>query len=128
MRHLPWVILSIAISAILTAMVVSTALHSALMFFGIADIRVLGSPLALSTVIAVVVGLAGFLVVLRTRKYVTFIDEVVGELAKVSWPTREETVKASITVVGTTIFTAALLASYDYVFKNIADYFLFNQS
>lgn len=128
MRHLPWVILSIAIAAILTILMVSTALHSAFMFFGIADIRVLGSPLALSSVIAILVGIGGFLFVLRTRRYVTFIDEVVGELAKVAWPTREETVKASITVVGTTVFTAALLASYDYVFKNIADYFLFNQS
>jgi preprotein translocase subunit SecE len=125
MRHLPWVILSVAITAILTVMVVSAAVHSAFAFFGVADIRVLGTPVALSSLMAFLSGAALFIVVIRTHKWMTFIDEVVGELAKVSWPTREETVRASITVVATTVFTAALLGGYDFVWKNVADYFLF---
>lgn len=125
MRHLPWVILSVAITAILTVMVVSAAVHSAFAFFGVADLRILGTPLSLSSLIALLSGGALFLIVIRTQKYVTFIDEVVGELAKVSWPSREETVRASITVIATTVFTAALLAGYDFVWKNVADYFLF---
>jgi preprotein translocase SecE subunit len=128
MRHMPWVILSIAAAAILTMLVVSSAVHSAFAFFGVADIRVLGTPIALSGLIAMLTGAGGFLFVLRNQRYTTFIDEVVGELAKVAWPTREETVRASLTVVGTTIFTAALLAGYDFVWKNVADYFLFSAS
>lgn len=125
MRHLPWVILSIAVAAMLTVVVVSAAVDSAFAFFGVADIRVFGSPLALSSLIAIGSGAAVFIVVLRVRRWVTFIDEVVGELAKVSWPTREETVRASVTVVATTVFTAALLGGYDFLWKNVADYFLF---
>lgn len=128
MRHLPWVILSVAVAAILTIMVVSSAVHSAFAFFGVADLRIFGSPLALSSLIAVLVGGGGFLFVIRSRRYMTFIDEVVGELAKVSWPTREETVRASITVVATTVFTASLMAGYDLIWKNVADYFLFSAS
>jgi preprotein translocase subunit SecE len=55
-----------------------------------------------------------------------FTDEVVGELARVTWPTRDETVRASVTVIFTTIFSASLLAAYDFLWKNIADYFLFS--
>jgi preprotein translocase SecE subunit len=45
----------------------------------------------------------------------------------VTWPSREETVRASTTVVLTTLFMASLLAVYDFTWKNLADLFLFTE-
>ena len=87
MRHLPWVILTNAIAAILTMLVVSAAVHSGFSRFGVADWRI-ASLVPLSSVIAFLSGVAVFVVMTRTRKVMTFTDEVIGELFKVSWPTR----------------------------------------
>ena len=124
MRHLPWVILVDVIAAILTILIVSSLVHSGFGRFGIADFRVFGSPVALSSAIAMLSGVASFIFLVRYRRAMVFTDEVIGELLKVTWPSREETLRASITVVATTIFTAALLAAYDYIWKNVADFFL----
>lgn len=124
MRHLPWVILVDVIVAIFTILVVSSALHSGFGRFGIADFRLLGSPVALSSAIAFASGIGAFVFLIRYRRAMTFTDEVIGELFKVTWPSREETLRASITVVATTVFTAALLAAYDLIWKNVADFFL----
>lgn len=126
MRHLPWVILTNVVAAILTMLVVSAAVHSGFARFGVADFRLFYTPVPLSSLIAFLTGVVVFVVMTRTRSVMTFTDEVIGELFKVSWPTRDETLRASITVVGTTAFTAALLAAYDYVWKNVADYVFFN--
>ena len=130
MRHLPWVILTNVVAAILTIVVVSAAVHSGLARFGptlgVADYRILGTPVFLSSVIAVLAGAGVFGFMTRSRRVMTFTDEVIGELFKVSWPTRDETLRASITVVATTAFTAGLLAAYDYLWKNVADYVFFN--
>jgi preprotein translocase subunit SecE len=124
MRHLPWVILVDVIATILVILLVSAMTHSGFGRFGIADFRIFGSPIALSTAIAFGTGIATFVFLVRYKRAMTFTDEVIGELFKVTWPSREETLKASITVVATTVFTAALLAAYDYIWKNVADFFL----
>ncbi|NCG17818.1 MAG: preprotein translocase subunit SecE, partial [Rhodobacterales bacterium] len=63
-----------------------------------------------------------------TPKIVQFTDEVIGELVTVTWPTRDETVRASTTVVLTTLFVAAVLAFYDLIWKSIADMILFTEA
>ena len=80
-----------------------------------------------SSVIALVGGAGLFIFLIRNKKYLAFTDETIGELAKVTWPTREETVRASVTVILTTVFIASLLSAYDYVWKNLADFFLFTE-
>ena len=127
MRHFPWVILSFVCTGILTMLVMNAALHSGFARFGVANTMLLGL-VSLSQLISVVSGIVTFVVLLRVRKVMTFTDEVLGELFKVSWPQREETLRASITVVGTAVFIASLLSVYDYIWKNVADYFLFTAS
>jgi preprotein translocase subunit SecE len=46
-----------------------------------------------------------------------FVREVRGELRKVVWPTRSETVNYSIVVVVTLIFFGALIFAVDWVFS-----------
>lgn len=127
MNHQRYVLLSFTLGAILMGLVVQSATVSAFAQFAFPDSRLLGL-LNTTTVIALASGLVTFVIMIRNRKAIQFTDEVVGELMQVSWPTRDETVRASTTVVLTTLFTAAVLAGYDLIWKNLADLILFTQS
>jgi preprotein translocase subunit SecE len=125
MRHLTWVILAFVVAAFLVIIVMGSAVGSAFTRFGYPDYRLLGL-MSTSSLISVLAGITTFVALIRNQKVMVFTDEVVGELARVTWPTRDETVRASVTVIFTTIFSASLLAAYDFLWKNIADYFLFS--
>jgi preprotein translocase subunit SecE len=45
-----------------------------------------------------------------------FIKEVIAELKKVAWPTRQETVAYSIVVLVSSVVIAALIFAMDFVF------------
>jgi len=112
------------VSAILTGLVVQSACASLFAQFAIPDTRLLGL-LDTSSVLSIVSAGGVFFGLLRHRTATKFVDDVVSELLRVVWPTRDETVRASTTVAITTIFTAALLAVYDLIWKNLADLVLF---
>lgn len=130
MRYLPWVILTNVASALLAVVVINSAIGSAIATFGadygVTNFAIMNTPVTLGMVVALVGGAAVFGYMTRVERVMTFTHEVIGELARVTWPTRDEVVKASVTVVGTTAFTAALLAGFDYLWKNVADYVFFN--
>jgi len=44
-----------------------------------------------------------------------FFTEVKNELAKVVWPTRNETVKYTLTVIVFSVIVAAILGAFDYL-------------
>jgi preprotein translocase SecE subunit len=112
--------------AILVGLVVQAACVSAFAQFAMPDYRVAGL-LNRSSVLALFGGGASFVAMIRYKQAIRFTDEVVGELLLVTWPTRDETVRASTTVVLTTLFTAAVLAFYDLIWKNLADIVLFTE-
>ena len=57
-------------------------------------------------------------------KLVQFLKEVRVELAKVSWPTRNQTVLYTLVVIGISLFLAAFLGLMDFGYKFIIDKFL----
>jgi len=117
-------LLTFIVTAILAGLTIKAASVSALLELAYPDNLLMGL-LTTTTTFALVGGTVTFGVLIRTKKAITFTDEVVGELKQVIWPTRDETVRASTTVVLTTLFTAGLLAIYDYIWKNLADMILF---
>jgi preprotein translocase SecE subunit len=121
-----YVLLVFVIGAILVGFSVESAMSSAFAQFAVPDTRLLG-VLNTSSLLALLSGLATFVILLRSRAALTFVGEVVGELVRVTWPTREEAVRASTTVVLTTVFMASLMAVYDFTWKNLADLFLFTE-
>jgi preprotein translocase subunit SecE len=121
-----WVMLAFIVGAILVGLSVQAACVSAFAQFAVPDNRMLGL-VSKSTAIALASGGLSFLVAIKNAKWLKFSDEVVGELIRVTWPSREETVRASTTVVLTTLFTAAVLAGYDVIWKNLADLILFTE-
>jgi len=46
----------------------------------------------------------------------TFLKEVKAELKKVNWPTRHETIKYTLIVIGISLVVMILLGSLDFVF------------
>ena len=61
------------------------------------------------------------------NKIITFLREVRVELAKVSWPTRSQTVVYTLVVIGISLFMAAFLGLLDFGFKFIIDKVLLKQ-
>lgn len=126
MSHQRYVLLAFITVALLVGLTVQAASVSGFAQFAWPDTRLLGL-LRTSSALALGAGLVTFIALIRNRKAISFTDEVIGELTKVTWPTREETVRASTTVVLTTLFTASLLAFYDFIWKNLADLLLFTE-
>ena len=48
-----------------------------------------------------------------------FVQEVVAELKKVTWPTRDETIKLTITVIIISVLVGVFIGGLDILFVNI---------
>jgi preprotein translocase SecE subunit len=121
-----YVLLAFVLFAIAFGMAVQAASVSAFAQLAVPDARLLGL-VNTSTAVSLLAGLLSFVALIRTPVALNFVSEVVGELQQVTWPSRDETVRGSTTVVLTTIFTASLLAVYDFIWKNLADLVLFTE-
>lgn len=53
-----------------------------------------------------------------TKKIKKFFQEVRVEMKKVNWPTKKETTKYTVIVLGTTIAVAVYLGTLDFLFTN----------
>jgi preprotein translocase subunit SecE len=72
-------------------------------------------PIAL--LIAAVIGIGGF----RNQKVNRYSQEVAGELTRVTWPDRQETVKQTGVVLAVSIAAALVLGLFDLVWANLTD-------
>jgi len=57
-------------------------------------------------------------------KLVNFLKEVRFELKKVTWPTRQETIRFTLLVIGVSVGVAAFLGGLDYLFSIILTKFV----
>jgi preprotein translocase subunit SecE len=78
------------------------------------------NPMAVTAIAAVLAGIITF-VLYRNAKVNRVTHEVVGELAKVTWPSRKETYTSSIVVVITSVIAAAILGGFDAAWSAITD-------
>ena len=78
-------------------------------------------PPELVTFVAFLVS-AGLTVVLyRNPKVSRVSHEIVGELAKVSWPSRKETQVATVVVIVTSLIAAVIVGAFDAAWSAITD-------
>lgn len=127
MLHQRYVLLTFVVASLLLGVAAQSAIVSLLEQFAIADLR-LASVVNVSTLLSVAIGAVSFAGMIRSPRAVSYFDEVIDELFKVTWPTREETLRAATTVVVTTLMIAFLIGVYDLLWKNLADIFLYNNS
>jgi preprotein translocase SecE subunit len=78
-------------------------------------------PPELVTVISLALGAALTFVLYRTPKVKRIAYEVVGELAKVSWPSRKETQVSTIVVIVTSLIAAIIVGSLDAAWSKLTD-------
>jgi preprotein translocase SecE subunit len=121
-----YVLLVFVVAAFLVGFTVQAATVSGFAQFAYPDNRLMG-VLSTSSAISLLSAALTFVGLIRYPTASTFTGEVVGELMRVTWPTREEALRAATTVVLTAIFTATLVAVFDFTWKNLADLILFTE-
>lgn len=121
-----YVILAFVVGAFLVGTTVRSGVESAMLQFQMTNETWFGL-VSSSTLVAFAVAAGLFVYLMRTPRTVQFTDEVIVEFRKVTWPSRDETLRATTTVVLTTLFVAGLLGLYDLLWKNVADLFLFTE-
>jgi len=57
-------------------------------------------------------------------RLIQYIISSKAELKKVTWPTRKETTKHTLIVIGISLFTAAFLGVLDFVFSKVLGLFI----
>jgi preprotein translocase subunit SecE len=78
-------------------------------------------PPELVTLVAAVISGALTYVLYRNAKVSRIAHEVVGELAKVSWPSRKETQISTIVVIITSLIAAVIVGAFDAAWSAITD-------
>lgn len=58
------------------------------------------------------------------NKITTFLKEVQLEMRKVNWPTRKETVRYTLIIIGVAVAVAIFLGSFDFIFRTLLDRFI----
>lgn len=81
-----------------------------------------------TSVAAFIVGIVTFFVLNRHPVAYRFTDEVVTEFRKVTWPSKEETVRSTTVVVVFTVIVSLALAGYDWIWGEITSRVLFTES
>jgi len=75
----------------------------------------------LVTLVAVVIAAGTTYGLYKHEKVVRIANEVVGELSKVTWPSRNETQVSTVVVVITSIIAAAIIGVFDAAWSAITD-------
>lgn len=94
------------------------------LFVAFYQVRKLPNFALIREAVPVLAGSALFLALLWNKKVNTFLDEVVSELRKVTWPTREDVVKSTIVVLGCVLFASGVIAIFDVAFGKMISYLL----
>ena len=58
------------------------------------------------------------------QKIISFLKEVKLEMKKVNWPTRKETVRYTLIVIGLSVAVAAFLGTLDFIFNTLLTRFI----
>lgn len=78
-------------------------------------------PATAITLIAAVIGLGGAVALYKNERVHTLVTDVVTELAKVTWPTRNETYASTVVVIVASLIAAAIVGAFDYVWSNLTN-------
>jgi len=59
------------------------------------------------------------------KKFLIFLKEVRMEIKKINWPTREQTIKYTLVVIGVSVTVAIFLGGLDFTFSSLLTKFIF---
>ena len=84
----------------------------------------IGADATLSNGIPVAIGAVVFLILQLNAKTVGYMDNVVGELKKVVWPSRKDTGLMTVVVVIMLLISGVVVGLYDAIWAYVINYFL----
>ncbi len=61
---------------------------------------------------------------MRKNKAFKFLEEAKAELSKVNWPTKQQTIGYTITVIGISLVLSLFLGGLDFVFEYLLKTFI----
>ena len=96
--------------------------------FNLSDPEVIPGIANATSVVSIGLAIAIFVVLMRLPSVISYTDEVISELRKVVWPTRDETVRNATIVLGTVLVLSLILGAYDYVWGAITKVFLYSDT
>ncbi len=59
------------------------------------------------------------------NRIITFLKEVRLEMKKVNWPTRKETIRYTLIVIGISVAVAIFLGGFDFIFTTLRNRLIF---
>ena len=119
-----YAVVGIVALAILLAVSLSHAFAWGWAQIGWDDIPVLTRDITVSRIAAYVLVLGVAVFVLRYQPVFQAACEVVDELSKVTWPTRDETSSATVVVLAAVFISAAYLGLFDAIWLSLSNWVL----
>ncbi|MDD5696796.1 MAG: preprotein translocase subunit SecE [Candidatus Pacebacteria bacterium] len=58
-------------------------------------------------------------------KLTNLLKDVGSEIRKITWPTRKETIKYTLIVIGISVVVAMFLGGFDFIFVRLMERFIF---
>jgi len=106
-----------------------TIRSAAVNIFGLAGVPdYLVGPVPLSAGLAIGTFFITFFALMRHKQAVTFSTQVIRQMYKVTWPDREETMRATTVVCLSAVGSATFLALCDYFWAQVTDILIFTGS
>lgn len=72
--------------------------------------------------LGVLSGITTFLVIIKSKKYSTYLHEVYGELVKVVWPNKDAIIKLTVGIVIALSIISGILVLIDYIFRKLLSF------
>jgi preprotein translocase subunit SecE len=108
-----YVVVGIVALAIIAAFPLAHLFQWGFVYFGIDDPPILSRDLPLTSVIGYGIAAVAMVVCLVNKRIRQLAQEVADEMAKVTWPTREETGNATVVVLVTVVICSVFLGAFD---------------
>lgn len=93
------------------------------LFGSSANAQILGANFRVAHLLALLVATGAAIWLRRDRRVYTYATEVGQELSKSTWPTWDETKKATLVVLVITTIIAGVLGLMDFVWKGLAGWY-----
>ncbi len=96
----------------------------AYLYLSFYQVRRFAGITAIREIVPVLLGAVTFALLARSPKVNTLLDEVVGELRKVTWPAREDVVRSTTVVIICILIASFIFAGFDVLWGKIITFLL----
>ncbi len=116
-----WILLGYTIISLLVWITFAKFFSAIFSWFNVSDINILGPQFKLSTLIGLAITLGALIYCIRSPLIMTLSDEIIVELRKVSWPTKQETYYSTLVVIVTVLIMSVILGLFDAIWLKVTN-------